>query len=298
MIQFKRAIGIGVYDGLTARVAARYSFDFVWLSSFSISASQGLPDSSIVDSSELASIVRVVTRNTPLPTVVDLDAGYGDPLKVRHVAYEMARSGSSAVCIEDNPTSKRSSLYRSERRELVSAEQHCARIEAAQLGVRESSLPCSVIARTEALVAGLGAEEALRRASIYVDAGASAVFVQSVDPTGQDLMQFLAGWNGRAPVFVAPTLQNHHSAEDFWGAGATHVIFANHGLRAALMAIDSVFASLARSRRISAVEGSISTVDDVANLTNALSALCSFHFIPSPPLAHPSDANLKAAENV
>ena len=178
--------GVGVYDGLSALLAEKWHFDFVWISSFCCSAAVGLPDAGIVGPEDILNVVRCVRRSIDLPIVVDLDSGYGDAVKAYHVVEAMARAGAAALCIEDNPTSKRCSLYDGYDRDLVSVEEHIARLRAARAGVDAAHTNARIIARTEALVAGMGVKEALRRATAYADAGADAVFIQSLDATGND----------------------------------------------------------------------------------------------------------------
>ena len=178
--------GVGVYDGLSALLAEKWNFDFVWISSFCCSAAVGLPDAGIIGPEDILNVVRCVRRSVNLPIVVDLDSGYGDPVKAFHVVEAMARAGAAALCIEDNPISKRCSLYDGYDRDLVSVEEHIARLRAARAGVDAAHTNARIIARTEALVAGMGVKEALRRATACADAGADAVFIQSLDATGND----------------------------------------------------------------------------------------------------------------
>jgi phosphoenolpyruvate phosphomutase len=112
-------VGTGVHDGLSALIAAKWNFDFLWVSSFCCSASAGLPDVGIIGVDEMLTTVRTVYRCTPLPVVVDLDSGYGDAIKVYSVVQAMAQAGAAALCIEDNPLSKRCSLYGGYDRVLV-----------------------------------------------------------------------------------------------------------------------------------------------------------------------------------
>ena len=209
-------------------------------------------------------MVRLVRRNSSLPIVVDMDAGYGDPLKIYHVVKEMVRAGASAVCIEDNPISKRCSLYDGYERTLVTAEEHMARIRAAKAAVSEIDGYCWVVARTEAFLACMGVDEALRRATAYADAGADAVFVQSVDGTGTEILEFCRGWQKRTPVFLAPTRISHIPKTELFNAGASHIIHANQGLRAAHAAMDHVFRALAELPSSGGVEKEISTVKQVS----------------------------------
>src|SRR5450759_420134 len=127
-------VGVGVYDGLSALLAEKWRFDFVWVSSFCCSAAAGLPDAGIIGPEDILTVVRCVRRSVDLPIVVDLDSGYGDPVKAFHVVAAMARAGAAALCIEDNPISKRCSLYEGYHRALVSIEEHIARVRAAKAG--------------------------------------------------------------------------------------------------------------------------------------------------------------------
>lgn len=259
-------VGIGVYDGLSALLAAKWKFDFVWVSSFCCSAAVGLPDAGIIGPEDVLNVVRCVRRSADLPIVVDLDSGYGDAIKVFHVVEAMARAGAAALCIEDNPISKRCSLYDGYDRALVSIEEHVGRLLAARTALREGNFDCRIIARTEALVAGLGVQEALKRARAYADAGADAVFIQSLDATGNEVLTFGREWKKQTPVFIAPTRLPRVTKEDFAQAGISHTIFANHGLRAAHAAIDRAFSVLSQSGSADALSAEISTVSTIADL--------------------------------
>src|SRR5438477_2897678 len=146
-------VGIGVYDGISALLAEKWKFDFAWVSSFCCSAALGLPDAGIVGAEDILNVVRCVRRSIELPIVVDLDSGYGDAVKVFHVVEAMARAGAAALCIEDNPTSKRCSLYDGYDRVLVTPDEHIARLRAAKAAIEQARSSCKIIARTEALVA-------------------------------------------------------------------------------------------------------------------------------------------------
>ncbi len=262
-------VGVGVYDGVSALLAAKWHFDFVWISSLCCSAAAGLPDAGIIGAEEILSVIRCVHRSVDLPIVVDIDAGYGDAIKAFHVVEAMARAGAAALCIEDNPLSKRCSLYDGYARTLASVEEHSARVRAARAGVAKARANTRIIARTEALVAGMGVEEALRRAAAYADAGADAVFIQSLDATGKEVLTFGREWRRRTPLFIAPTRLPKVTKQEFFTSGISHAIFANQGMRAALAAMDRTFRILSESESSQAVESEISTVAAIGALVGA-----------------------------
>ena len=259
-----KQVGVGIYDGLSALLAEKWKFDFVWVSSFCCSAAAGLPDAGIIGADEVLAVIKVVHRSINLPIVVDIDSGYGDAVKAYHVAEAMARAGAAALCIEDNPLSKRCSLYDGYDRALVSVAEHIARLRAVRAGVAKAHAHCRVIARTEALVAGMGVKEALRRATAYADAGADAVFIQSLDATGNEVLTFGQEWKRRTPLFIAPTRLPHVTKKEFFAAGISHAMFANQGLRAAHAAVDRTFQALAEGDCSLPIESQISTVKAVA----------------------------------
>jgi phosphoenolpyruvate phosphomutase len=254
LLRERTQTGIGVHDALSAILATKEAFDFLWVSSFALSAVAGLPDLGLLNRDDMLTAVRVLGRATTLPLVIDLDSGYGTPLQTHFMVNSLLASGVSAVCIEDNPVEKRSSLYDGYERVLVPIPVHEARIRAARIAIDTRGADCAVIARTEALVAGEGLAAALRRAEAYVGAGADAVFVQCVAPTAEELFGFLEAWHRRTPVFLAPTRYPDTPRAKFHGAGATHVIYANHALRAA-------HAAMARTMRVLANGGSANDVE-------------------------------------
>ena len=94
-----------------------------------------------------------------IPIIADVDTGYGNALNVMRTVNEQERAGVAAICIEDNVYPKRCSFYAGVRRELIPIEEHCGKINAAKAA---QTIPdFVVIARTEALIAGWGQEEAL-----------------------------------------------------------------------------------------------------------------------------------------
>jgi len=262
-------VGIGVYDGLSALLAEKWKFDFAWVSSFCCSAALGLPDAGIVGAEDILNVVRCVRRSIELPIVVDLDSGYGDAVKVFHVVEAMARAGAAALCIEDNPVSKRCSLYDRDERPLASTDEHIMRLRAARAAVNAAGSSCKIIARTEALVAGMGVKEALKRATAYAEAGAQAVFIQSLDSTGNEVLSFGRAWNRQTPLFIAPTRLPGITKKEFAGAGISHTIFANQGLRAAHAAMDRTFEILAESESAEVLGTEISSISSVASLVGA-----------------------------
>lgn len=99
-----------------------------------------------------------------------------------------------------------------------------------------------------------------------MNAGAHALFVQSVDPQGGDVIKFCQAIQRRKPIFLAPTRFPHITKRELFDAGASHIIFANHALLAAHHAVSVAFSQLEASDCEATVDLKISRVSDISQL--------------------------------
>src|SRR4029077_273167 len=159
------ALAAGAHDALSAKLAEQAGFDAIWASGFGISAVQAVPDANILTLTETLEAVRRIVGAVGVPVIADCDNGYGNAINVMRTTGEFERAGAAGICIEDNEFPKRCSFYAGVRRDLVPAEEHARKVEAATAARHRRDF--AVIARTEALIAGLGLEDALRRAHAY-----------------------------------------------------------------------------------------------------------------------------------
>jgi 2-methylisocitrate lyase-like PEP mutase family enzyme len=95
----------------------------------------------------------------------------------------------------------RNSFYKGVGRRMEDVRVFARRLERVRLRVPDLKL----IARTEALVAGLGSDEAVIRARAYADAGVDAIFVQTITSTVREFEMVLDRLKGTIPIVVAPT---------------------------------------------------------------------------------------------
>ncbi len=254
----------GAHNPLSARLVEEAGFDAVWASGFEISASQGVPDANILSYNENLDIARSIARATSLPVIADCDSGFGNAVNVIRTVREYEDAGIAAICIEDNIFPKRCSFYSGSRRELVSPEEHAGKIRAAKAAQRDPDT--MIIARTEALIAGWGESEALRRAHAYADAGADAVLIHSKSTTLDELAQAAGKWGRVTPLVIVPTIFPTASAQDCYSAGFKVVIFANHGLRSSIKAMQETLAELRRSEGIADISERLVPLEEVYRL--------------------------------
>jgi phosphoenolpyruvate phosphomutase len=253
---------VGAHDALSARLVEAAGFPVVWSSSFTVSAAQrAMPDVNLLTMSETLEAARHIDRAVDIPVIADCDNGYGNAVNVVRTVEEYERAGIAGLCLEDNLFPKKCSLYPGMRRELATIEEHAGKIRAAKRAQRDPATV--VIARTEALIAGWGMTEALRRAEAYVQAGADMILMHSKAPTAAEVLEFMRRWDQRAPVVVVPTLYPSVTWQELEGAGVKLVIWANHVLRGAVRGIQETLAVLGRERRLDALAPHIVPLEEI-----------------------------------
>ncbi len=271
---------VGAHDALSARLIERAGFDAIWASGFAISASlKCIPDASFIDSSEQLAVERNIAEAVSIPVIADCDTGYGNALNVMRTVNDRERAGIAAICIEDNVYPKRCSFYAGVRRELIPIEEHCSKIRAAKAA--QIFPEFIIIARTEALIAGWGQDEALKRAQAYADAGADAVLIHSKSKTFDELRAVFKAWPGHAPLVVVPTIFDQTSATEMEEAGAKIIIYANQPVRAAIRAMRDTLELIERDTRPGAANDRIVTLTEVYDIVGVPKMkLDEQHFLP------------------
>ena len=256
---------MAAHNPLSARLAEEAGFDGIWASGFELSAAYGVPDASLLSFTTHLEMTRAIIEQVAIPLVADLDTGYGNAINVRHVVGAYARAGSAAVVIEDKTFPKDTSLLPGARQELVRVEEFQGKIEAArEAGAGHDLL---VIARTEALIADLGIDEALRRGAAYAEAGADLLLIHSKRTNPDEIAAFTERWGAQIPLVIVPTAYPQLTEAKIRGLGKIRiVIYANHAVRAAVGAMREVFAAIRRDGGIHRVDKRIASVEDIFEL--------------------------------
>jgi len=221
----------GAHDALSALVAEEVGFDAVWASSLAISAARGLPDMSLLTMTDYLQVACYINDVCSLPVIADCDTGFGNTVNVAYMVRQYEAAGIAAICIEDKVFPMRNSFCETDQ-VLEDVEVFARKVQTAKLAQRDDDLV--VIARTEALIAGAGLDEALHRAHRYVDAGADAILMHSKSRQPDEIITFLDRWQQRAPVVVVPTTYYNWHVSEAAKAGVKMVIYANQALRASV----------------------------------------------------------------
>jgi phosphoenolpyruvate phosphomutase len=254
----------GAFDAMSAKLIEINNFDAIWTGSFAISATHALPDASILTMTDFLNVSSSITESCQIPVIADCDTGFGGPSNVSHTVKKFESAGVAAICIEDKTFPKQNSLLKNGSHQLISEKEFVAKIIAGKEAKVNKNF--MIIARTEALIAETGMDDAIARASAYESAGADAILIHSKKSSPDEILEFSKLWNGNIPLVVVPTTYPTVSIDDLIKNKFKMIIYANQTLRAAYSAINNVLKQLNNSKRISDITQEISSMDDIFNL--------------------------------
>ena len=165
------------HNGLSARIVREAGFGGIWASGLSISAQFGVRDNNEASWTQVVDVLEFMADASDLPILLDGDTGYGNFNNMRRLVRKLEQRGIAGVCIEDKQFPKTNSFLNGERQPLADMEEFAGKIAAGKDTQNDPDF--SIVARVEALIAGWGMDEALRRAEAYRVAGADAILIHS-----------------------------------------------------------------------------------------------------------------------
>jgi phosphoenolpyruvate phosphomutase len=256
----------GVHDAIGAKLADSAGFDAIWASGLGVSAACGLPDVGVLSMPQLLQACVNMDDATSRPVIADCDTGFGGTNHTILLAREFGRGRIAGVCIEDKVFPKKNSLQFAGH-ELENIKTFCSRLTAFRRA--DSATRPVLIARTEALIANAGLDEALTRASAYVDAGAEAILVHSKRTNGSEVLSFLDRWTGSCPIVAVPTTYPQVSCEVMQAKGLRAVVFANQVLRAYISAAREILNGLVTTDCEASLDSKLAPLSHVFTLIEA-----------------------------
>lgn len=248
-----------VHSGLTGLIVDRTrvgegedarEFDAMWLSSLTDSLTKGKPDIELVDVTSRVQTIEQIFEVTTKPMIVDGDSG-GLPEHFPYTVRTLERLGVSAVIVEDKVGLKRNSLFGTDVEQTQdSIEGFCHKLRIGkQAQVTDAFM---IIARIESLILGQGLDDAMKRATAYLGAGADGIMIHSSAKDPAEILAFCGAYrtlDSAAPLVVVPTTYNSIAEDELIEAGARIVIYANHMLRSAYPAMLRAAESILEHRR-------------------------------------------------
>ncbi|AYG70655.1 isocitrate lyase/phosphoenolpyruvate mutase family protein [Rhizobium sp. CCGE531] len=256
---------MAAHSPLSAILAEEAGFDGIWASGFELSALYGLADMSLITMTQHLDMLRAIAGQSSLPIVADIDTGYGNALNVIHAIREYEKAGTAAVVIEDKTFPKVTSLAADGRQELLRIEEYQGKIEAAVASRTDPDF--LVIARTEALIAGLGEKEALTRGLAYAEAGADMILIHSKKKDAAEIESFSRAWKGPVPLVIVPNAYPELDATRIRALGNIQMtIYGNYGIRAATTAMQDTFRRIIADGGVQNVHSDIVPVEEIFRL--------------------------------
>ena len=255
------------HNGLSARIVREAGFKGIWASGLSISAQFGVRDNNEASWTQVVDMLEFMADASDLPILLDGDTGYGNFNNMRRLVRKLEQRGIAGVCIEDKQFPKTNSFLNGERQPLADAQEFAGKIAAGKDTQTDANF--CIVARVEALIAGWGMEEALRRAEAYRLAGADAILIHSKLSKPDEILTFAREWAKRAPLVIVPTKYYSTPTDVFRRAGISTVIWANHLVRSATSAMQSVAKEIHDSETLVNVEDRIAAVDEIFRLQDA-----------------------------
>lgn len=182
----RRALRQGIASGRIQRVAGAYSplvamaveaagFEGVYVGSSTMATELGMPDIGLVTQTEAASRGGEVARVTALPTIIDVDTGYGEAINVARTVRVLEDAGLAGCHLEDQVNPKRCGHL--DDKQIVPVEEMAAKIRAAVAARRDPDF--LIIARTDSRAVE-GMEAAIARGRAYREAGADMLFPEAL----------------------------------------------------------------------------------------------------------------------
>ena len=264
-IQEKQFVKVcGAFDVMSAKLAEMNDFDAIWASGFGISSARALPDAGIITMTELLDAVTFMAEACSIPVIADCDTGYGGPNNVAHLVKKFENAGIAGICIEDKTFPKENSLFKDGKQEMISKKDFVAKLIAAKNAKKNPDFV--IIARTEALIADLGVEEALDRATAYEKAGADIIFVHSRKKNPEEIFEFYEKWKGKTPLMAVPTAFPTVALDELKSRGVQMVVFAHQTTLAAFAAISDVVKQMSEIKSLNDLSTKLASMDDLFKL--------------------------------
>jgi methylisocitrate lyase len=232
----------GAFSPLVAKLVAEIGFDGVYVSGAVLSADLGLPDIGLTTLTEVSGRGAQIAAVTDLPTFIDADTGFGEPMSAARTVTVLEDAGLAGCHLEDQENPKRCGHL--DGKAVVPASDMVKRLRAAISARRDPNF--IICARTDA--AGIeGIPAAIDRAKAYAEAGADLIFTEALH-TPAEFEQF------RAAVDV-PLLANMTefgksqllTAQQLSDIGYNVVIYPVTTLRLAMHAVEAGLREIANA---------------------------------------------------
>ena len=181
LAQHGQLIMPGVYDALSAKIAARAGFEVIFITGYSLSATLlGEPDFGVLTQTEVVGAAQRICSVVDTPVIVDADTGYGNAINVIRTVEDLLRAGAAGMFLEDQVWPKRCGHMKG--KQVIPLGEQLKKLRAAVEAKADQDF--FIVARTDSRQA-LGLDEAIKRGIAFKEAGADAVFIEAPESTDE-----------------------------------------------------------------------------------------------------------------
>ncbi len=255
------------HNGISASIVEHAGFKGIWGSGLAMSAQFGVRDSNEASWTQIVDMLEFMSDATSIPILLDGDTGYGNFNNMRRLVKKLEQRDIAGVCIEDKQFPKTNSFIDGNKQPLAEIDEFCGKIKAGKDSQADDDF--SIVARVEALIAGWGLAEALKRAEAYHKAGADGILIHSKLSRPDEILAFAKEWAGRSPLVIVPTKYYSTPTEAFRKAGIDLVIWANHMIRSSISSMEKTSKNIFETESLIDIEDKIASVDHVFELQGA-----------------------------
>jgi methylisocitrate lyase len=186
LAQHGQLIMPGVYDALSAKIAARAGFEVIFITGYSLSATLlGEPDFGLLTQTEVVASAQRICAVVDTPVIVDADTGYGNAVNVIRTVEDLMRAGAAGMFLEDQVWPKRCGHMKG--KQVIALDEQLKKLRAAVDAKGRDDF--FIVARTDSRQA-LGLAEAIKRGIAFKESGADAVFIEA--PESKEEMKEIA----------------------------------------------------------------------------------------------------------
>lgn len=254
------------HDGLSAKIVEETGFGGIWASGLSISAALGVRDNNEASWTQVLEVCEFMSDATSIPILLDGDTGFGNFNSFRRLVAKLEQRDIAGVCIEDKVFPKTNSFIGGEKQPLANIDEFSGKIKAGKDTQKDKDFV--IVARVEALIAGWGVDEAVKRADAYANSGADAILIHSKISTFDEIELFLKQWDKKKPIVIVPTMYYQTPTRKFEEYGVSLVIWANHTLRASIANMQKIVKQIYEEQTLINVQEKIVPVKEIFRIQN------------------------------
>ncbi len=167
----------GAFNAISAKLVEKAGFKAVYISGAGLANGvAAMPDLGLLTMTEVLTQSKYIIDAVDIPCIIDGDTGFGEAINVMMMIKEMESLGAGGVHIEDQEMPKKCGHLAG--KSLVSPEAMAVKIAAAVEARTDPDF--LIIARTDARAVE-GIDEAIKRANVYAEAGADAIFPEALE---------------------------------------------------------------------------------------------------------------------